>query len=131
MASPIGSRDDEMEMVVILNVPDWVVGMPLYIYWMRRERLSVRDALRSIFRSRRGSSVARSCKSLVVFVVAGVAMLSAMSSQPLSAALSRKLSPVSPKAKPRPGAITPPVRCPKASPTSGMKPDSDMEYWLR
>ena len=97
---------------------------------MRRERLSVRDAFRSIFKSRSGSTVAFSCRSRVLLVDAGEAF-SSPNSHPLSCALFRKLSPVNPKAKPSPGAITPPVRCPKASPMFGMNPGSDMEYWSR
>ena len=120
-----------MEMVVMVNEPLCVVGIPLYMYWMLRARVSVREALRSIFRSRMGSSVARTCRSLVWLVEAGVAMVSAVSSHPLSTARCKKESPVIPKAKPNPGAMTPPVRCPKASPILGMNPGSDMAYWLR
>ena len=125
------SKADPMDTVVMLNVPLCVVGMPLYIYCTLRERLSVRDAFRSIFRSRAGSSVARSCRSLVMLVDAGVAMQSAITSHPFSTALSTYESPVSPKAKPSPGAITLPVRCPSMSPMLGRNPGSDIEYWLR
>lgn len=71
-------------MVVILNVPLWVVGIPAYIYWTLLARVSMREALRSIFRSRTGSSTALSCSSLVLLILAGVATLSSLSSHPLS-----------------------------------------------
>ena len=58
------------------------------MYCMLFDFVSVRLALRSILRFFTGSSVMRSCKSSVRLVVAGVATLSAMSSQPRSAALS-------------------------------------------
>ena len=49
----------------MLNEPLWVVGRPSYMNCMERARFMVREALRSIFRSRTGSSVARSCSSSV------------------------------------------------------------------
>ena len=71
-------------MVVMLNEPLCVVGMPSYMYCMLREVLTVRLALRSIFRSGMGSSVSLICKSSLLLVVAGVATLSLHSSQLLS-----------------------------------------------
>ena len=73
-------------MVVMLNEPLSVVGMPSNIYWMLRLKLRLREALRSIFTSRKGSSVIFSCRASVRLAVAGVMMLSVMSSQPRSAA---------------------------------------------
>ena len=62
-----------------------------------------RDAVRSIFRLRTGSSVALSCKSSVRLVVAGVASESATISHPFSRALSTYESPTKPNAKSKPG----------------------------
>ena len=76
-------------MVVMLNVPLCVVGEPSYMNCMLRERFCVREALRSIFRSRTGSSVAFSWKSSLAVLVDGVATDSFMMSHPLSLALSR------------------------------------------
>ena len=76
------------EMVVIVNVPLCVVGLPRYMYCMLLARLSVRFATRSIFRLRTGSRVSLSCTSSVRLVVAGVATESLMSSQSLRLALS-------------------------------------------
>ena len=75
-----------MEMVVMENEPDSMVGIPLNMYWMLRLVFLLREAVRSIFTSRKGSSVARIWKLSVALVVAGVMMLSVMSNQPLSAA---------------------------------------------
>ena len=74
--------------VVMVKVPVWVVGAPSYIYCMLRALVSVRLALRSILRFFTGSRVARSCRSLVALVVAGVAMSSWTSSHWRSRALS-------------------------------------------
>ena len=74
------------EMVVMVNVPVCVVGLPWYMYWMLLAVVCERVAVRSILRFFTGSSVMRSCRSSVLLVVAGVATLSLMSSHPLSRA---------------------------------------------
>ena len=79
MASPVDSKADDSEMVVMLNEPLRVVGDPSYIYWTLWARLTVREALRSIFRSRMGSTVALTCKSSEVDEVNGVATESVIS----------------------------------------------------
>ena len=117
--------------VVIVSVPLCVVGMPAYMYCMLFDLVSVRLALTSILRFFTGSSVMRSCRSSVRLLVAGVATLSFMSSQPRSAALLTYPSSTKPNAKSSPGDITPPLRWPKTSPISGMKPGRYMLYWLR
>ena len=78
-----------MLMVVMLNEPLWVVGMPLYMNCTLFALVMVREALRSIFRSRTGSRVAFSCRSSDVLLVEGVAVLSVMSSHSLSMAFCR------------------------------------------
>ena len=83
-ASPIPSRALFRLMVVIVNEPLCVPGIPAYIYCMLRALLTVRLALRSILRSRTGSRVTRTCRSSLADVVAGVATLSLLSSQLLS-----------------------------------------------
>lgn len=119
------------ERVVMENVPLCVVGDPSYIYCTLRAVVCVRAALRSIFRLRTGSRVMRTCRSSVLLVEAGVAIESLSNSHPRSRALSTYESPVRPKAKSRPYAHAPWLRfCPKASPTLGMNPGSDIEYWF-
>ena len=73
----------------------------------------------------------RSCRSSVLLDVAGVATLSAMSSQPRSALFFTYESSTKPKAKPSPGAMMPLLRWPNTSPTSGMNPGNESPYWLR
>ena len=75
-------------MVVMVKVPLSVVGVPSYMYCMLFCTVLVREALRSIFRFLTGSSVMRSCRSLVVLLAAGVAMVSFTRSQSLRRALS-------------------------------------------
>ena len=74
-------------MVVIINVPFCVVGVPAYIYWIFRAVVCVREACKSIFKLRTGSSVMRSCRSSVLVVAAGVAIESLSSSHPMLRAL--------------------------------------------
>ena len=125
---PKPSKALPRERVVMVNVPEWVVGEPSYIYCTLLARVMVRLALRSILRSRIGSRVMRSWRSSVLFVVAGVATESALSSQPCSRALSIYSSPTKPNAKSRPGDMMPSWRFwPKISPTDGMKPGSESE----
>ena len=60
------SRALDSEIVVMLNVPLWVVGDPWYMNCTLLARFDVREAFRSIFRSRIGSREARSCRSSLV-----------------------------------------------------------------
>ena len=57
----------------MVKVPLSVVGVPSYMYCMLFCTVLVREALRSILRFLTGSSVMRSCRSLVVLLAAGVA----------------------------------------------------------
>ena len=115
----------------MVNVPFSVFGMPSYMYCMLLPRVVARVACKSILKLSKGSSVALICKSSEALVVAGVATESLRNSHPRSLARSTYESPVSPKAKSSAGAKAPVPRvCPKASPTFGMNPGSDMEYWL-
>lgn len=77
-----------MEMVVIVKLPLCVVGIPAYIYCMLLLLFTVRLAFKSIFKSGIGSNVALSWRSSMALVVAGVLILSLLSSHPRSLALS-------------------------------------------
>ena len=85
-------------------------------------RVVLCEALRSIFTSRKGSSVARNCRDSLRADVAGVVTLSAIKSHPRSAALRTYPSLVVPNAKSSPGESMPVfLPCPKTSPTLGKK----------
>ena len=88
MASPLLAKAVLMAMVVILKEPLCVVGLPAYIYCTLLALVTLREALRSILKSRTGSRVILSCRSSVRLVVAGVATLSLERSHPLSRAFS-------------------------------------------
>ena len=75
------SKAEPMEMVVIVSEPVCVVGLPWYMYCTLFDFVLMREALRSILNPFTGSSVALNWRSSVRFVDAGVATLSAMSSQ--------------------------------------------------
>ena len=75
-----------MEIVVMLNEPVCVAGIPSNMYCMLRAVFTVREAVRSILKSRKGSTVARIWNDSFSFVVAGVVTLSFAMSHPLSMA---------------------------------------------
>ena len=96
---------------------------------MLRALVERRVAFKSIVKSRKGTIVARSCKSSVEVVLAGVAIESLMSSQLRLSALSTYASPMTPKAKSSPGESKPlPRVCPKAFPILGIKPGKVIAY---
>ena len=64
----------------MLNEPVSVAGMPLNIYCMLRDLFIVREAVRSILKSRKGSRVALICNDSFLLVAAGVVTLSLESS---------------------------------------------------
>ena len=69
------------------------------------------------------------CRSSVLLVVAGVAIESFTTNQLLRNALSIYESSMAPKAKSRPGDITPILRvCPNAAPIVGRKPGNAIPY---
>ena len=76
-------KAEEMEMVVMLNEPVSVAGIPSNIYCMLRDLFIVREAVRSILKSRKGSRVALICNDSFLLVAAGVVTLSLESSHPL------------------------------------------------
>jgi hypothetical protein len=49
----------------MVKEPLCVVGLPAYMYWMLREVVFIRLAVRSILKSLNGSSVMRICRSSV------------------------------------------------------------------
>ncbi len=118
--------------VVMLNDPVCVVGLPAYMNCMLLFLLSVRLMLRSTLKSVNGSKVTFTCTSSVVALAAGVATLSLQSSQLCDLALSIYESSTKPKPNPTPGLKMPrSFVWPSMSPTLGMKPGSDRLYVLR